>query len=163
MSVPGLFKPMEYQNRRLIDGGVINNLPVDLVKAMGADIVIAVDALSNLSLEENHTAVPSDQHFRVPLPNFLMDFYRAELIMIAEITQARLQKCRPDILLCPPLPGDVSMFLGFRRAKEIIDIGEACAYDMIPTIRQQIIWKRSLMMDPFSHEQEIQPKNHQAD
>ena len=43
MSIPGLFPPVRRQGRHLIDGGVINNLPVDVVRWMGADIVIAVD------------------------------------------------------------------------------------------------------------------------
>lgn len=43
MSIPGLFPPVQRQGRHLIDGGVINNLPVDVVRDMGADIVIAVD------------------------------------------------------------------------------------------------------------------------
>ena len=43
MSVPEIYEPVKWGNVYLVDGGVINNLPVDVVKAMGADIVIAVD------------------------------------------------------------------------------------------------------------------------
>ena len=43
MAIPGLFKPVELDSMLLIDGGVSNNLPVDVVRAMGADVVIAVD------------------------------------------------------------------------------------------------------------------------
>ena len=43
MSVPGMFAPMELDGRILGDGGLVNNLPVDVVRAMGADIVIAVN------------------------------------------------------------------------------------------------------------------------
>lgn len=42
MSIPGLFEPVRNGNSMWVDGGLLNNLPVDLVKAMGADIVIAV-------------------------------------------------------------------------------------------------------------------------
>lgn len=42
-AVPGLKKPVQIGNRLFCDGGVINNLPVDHVRQMGADIVIAVD------------------------------------------------------------------------------------------------------------------------
>jgi NTE family protein len=41
--VPGLFAPAWYQGRWLIDGGVVNPVPVSMCRAMGADIVIAVD------------------------------------------------------------------------------------------------------------------------
>jgi NTE family protein len=43
MAVPGIFTPVELDGRVLVDGGVVNNLPVDVVEAMGAEIVIAVD------------------------------------------------------------------------------------------------------------------------
>ncbi len=43
MSVPGIFRPESYEGRILVDGGVANNLPIGIVREMGADIVIAVD------------------------------------------------------------------------------------------------------------------------
>lgn len=51
MAIPGAFKPVRSGKRLLVDGGVVNNLPVDVVKQMGADIVIAID----LSQEEQKT------------------------------------------------------------------------------------------------------------
>ena len=42
-SIPGLFMPVEMNGWRLVDGGVLNNLPVDVVSKMGADVIIAVD------------------------------------------------------------------------------------------------------------------------
>jgi NTE family protein len=43
MSAPGVFAPVEIDGRLLVDGGLVENLPVDVVKSMGVDIVIAVD------------------------------------------------------------------------------------------------------------------------
>jgi NTE family protein len=43
MSLPGVFAPVEIDGRLLVDGGLVENLPVDVAKAMGVDIVIAVD------------------------------------------------------------------------------------------------------------------------
>ncbi len=43
MSAPGVFAPVEVDGRLLVDGGIVENLPVDVAKAMGVDIVIAVD------------------------------------------------------------------------------------------------------------------------
>lgn len=40
MSVPGVFPPVEFEGRLLVDGGVVNNIPVSVAQAMGADIVI---------------------------------------------------------------------------------------------------------------------------
>lgn len=42
-AVPGLFEPSEYAGRTLIDGGVVNNLPTDHARRLGADVVVAVD------------------------------------------------------------------------------------------------------------------------
>ena len=43
MSLPGAFAPVDVDGRLLVDGAVVRNLPVDVVRAMGADVVIAVD------------------------------------------------------------------------------------------------------------------------
>lgn len=43
MAIPGVFKPIPLDTMTLVDGGMINNLPVDVVRKMGADIVIAID------------------------------------------------------------------------------------------------------------------------
>ena len=48
MSIPGVFKPVKYQDMVLVDGGVYNNFPVDVAKDMGADIVIGVDLTDGL-------------------------------------------------------------------------------------------------------------------
>lgn len=43
MAIPGAFKPVQIDTLMLVDGGMGNNLPVDVVRKMGADIVIAID------------------------------------------------------------------------------------------------------------------------
>jgi NTE family protein len=47
-AVPVMFQPVEIQGHLLVDGGLVNNLPVDVVRSMGVDVVIAVDASSKL-------------------------------------------------------------------------------------------------------------------
>jgi NTE family protein len=47
-SVPGALQPAVYDGKLVVDGGIANNMPVDVVKAMGADVVIAVDIGSSL-------------------------------------------------------------------------------------------------------------------
>jgi NTE family protein len=51
-TVPGALQPAQINGRLLIDGGIANNMPVDVVKAMGADIIIAVDIGSPLARHE---------------------------------------------------------------------------------------------------------------
>jgi len=43
MSVPGAFPPIEMNGRLMIDGGIVRNLPIDIVREMGADIIICID------------------------------------------------------------------------------------------------------------------------
>lgn len=43
MSVPGALPPYAYDGMLLVDGGVTNNMPVDIARSMGADVIIAVD------------------------------------------------------------------------------------------------------------------------
>jgi NTE family protein len=43
MAIPGVFMPGEHDGKLLVDGGVVNNFPVDVAKKMGADIIIGVD------------------------------------------------------------------------------------------------------------------------
>ncbi len=43
MSIPGAFRPIKWKGKTLVDGGMMNNLPVDVARQMGADVVIAVD------------------------------------------------------------------------------------------------------------------------
>ncbi|HSN75356.1 MAG TPA: patatin-like phospholipase family protein, partial [Anaerolineae bacterium] len=57
ISVPGVFLPVEIGNLRLVDGGMLNNLPVDVVRRMGAEAVIAVDVLPNF--HANTPGLPS--------------------------------------------------------------------------------------------------------
>ena len=47
MAIPGMFTPVIMDDRQLVDGGMMNNLPVDVVKEMGADVVIAIDLTQN--------------------------------------------------------------------------------------------------------------------
>ena len=52
MAVPGVFTPVTIDDHLLVDGGVVKNLPVDVAKNMGADVVIAIDVSSPLKSQE---------------------------------------------------------------------------------------------------------------
>ena len=53
MSIPGIFAPVEMDGRILADGGLVNNIPTDVVKAMGADILLVVNIETQLSDRES--------------------------------------------------------------------------------------------------------------
>ena len=54
MAIPGMFAPVEIDSMLLIDGGIVNNYPADLVKAMGADVVIGLDILPDTDAKEKY-------------------------------------------------------------------------------------------------------------
>ena len=72
MAIPLVFKPVKMGDMRLVDGGVLNNLPVDVAKNMGADIVIAVDLTVNK--HENGTPL-----FRPDLKKYHQNVEAADL------------------------------------------------------------------------------------
>ncbi len=57
MSVPGALPPYTIGDKQLVDGGVTNNMPVDVARAMGADIVIAVDISTDYKSEDEFTTI----------------------------------------------------------------------------------------------------------
>ncbi len=59
MSVPGAFDPVAMGDYMLVDGGLADNVPIDVVREMGADIVIAVDVGTPLEPRENLTSLVS--------------------------------------------------------------------------------------------------------
>ena len=137
-ALPGLFSPVQAGPWQLVDGGVLNNLPVDLVRRMGAEVVIAVDVQLNPAIQPPWQDLPEPPRWPVPLPDFFLDIYRAELIMIARLTEIGLRETPPELLIRPPIPLDITMFLGFPRAAEIISAGEQAAVEALPALRRWI-------------------------
>ncbi len=48
-SIPGIFAPMKYRNKYLVDGGLVNPIPADVARRIGADIVIGVNVMSDIT------------------------------------------------------------------------------------------------------------------
>lgn len=58
MAIPGVFTPVRMDSMVLVDGGIVNNYPADVAKAMGADIIIGVDVQNVLKSANNLNSVP---------------------------------------------------------------------------------------------------------
>jgi NTE family protein len=59
MSIPGVFQPVEYDSTLLVDGGVVNNFPVDVAKKLGADIIIGSDVSGGMQPKEKLSSIPA--------------------------------------------------------------------------------------------------------
>ena len=135
ISVPGVFKSVELGDYRLVDGGVLDNVPVDVVRSMGATRTIAVDVLPSFSRNKPGMQ-PIETGLQLPfVPSSLNEVYNAIMIMIAALTDCRLREYPPDFLIRPELPAEVTLLSGFGRAEEIIAAGEKAAEEALPQIR----------------------------
>lgn len=134
IAMPGIFKPVVENGRVLVDGGVLDNLPVLPVQAMNVDCVIAVDVHLSPRDETQWDEPTHHVHWPIPLPEFFNDFYMSELIMIAELTNRHIELARPDVILRPRISSDISLLVGFHRAKEIIRAGELATQEKLDAI-----------------------------
>ncbi|HHY27339.1 MAG TPA: patatin family protein [Desulfitobacterium dehalogenans] len=108
ISIPGVFKPYPYQGRLFVDGAVKNRLPIQVVKDMGAEKVLAVDVKKGLSTKLN-TA---------------MDVM-LQALEILEEEAFSTQKEKADILIQPEV-GHIGV-LQFDLAAEAIALGRTAA------------------------------------
>ncbi|NUS60972.1 MAG: BamA/TamA family outer membrane protein [Lysobacter sp.] len=114
MSLPGIFQPVEIDGHVLIDGGVANQVPIDVVRAMGADIVIAVDVgtpLETLDRNASLLQVISQMSGMLTVGNTRR--------MLATIEG-------DDVLIVPKLGVDVKTG-DFDKAERALEIGEEAA------------------------------------
>ncbi|MBC8262922.1 MAG: patatin-like phospholipase family protein [Anaerolineales bacterium] len=138
ISLPGVFAPFRLDGRLLVDGGVLNNLPADIVREMGADIVIAVDMGAKIEdlprlLEAEKKRLPLTQ-----IPLIVETLLRTVGIMRECISAQKLAQARPEVLIKPALSEDVGLFLGFNRVAECIAAGEEAAAAWVPVIRSAL-------------------------
>ncbi len=117
-SIPGIFQPLEIGGRMYVDGGVTDNLPVDVARARGADIIIAVNIQKNI---------------RNPHINSLVDVILQSIdIMGRELV---IYKSRGYDVLIEPNVGDVAM-TDFTQKKRLMDAGMQAAKQALPKIRK---------------------------
>ncbi|MBP7567935.1 MAG: patatin-like phospholipase family protein, partial [Burkholderiaceae bacterium] len=113
MSVPGVFSPLAVDGRILGDGGLVNNLPVDVARRMGADVVIAVNIGTPLAGRETLGSV-------VGITTQMVN------ILTEQNVQASIATLTPnDLLLAPPLGQLTSSDFG--KAPELVRIGNGYA------------------------------------
>lgn len=139
MSIPGVYQAVKMGRMRLVDGGVLNNVPVDPARRLGARRVIAVDVLPDFSAN-NPQGPTTVSGMELPLMGFIppiaRDLWEVVQVAISAMTARRLAESPPDVLLRPEIPLDVSLLIGFTRAEEIIAAGEAAAEAALPEIRR---------------------------
>ena len=141
MAIPALMAPTKVDGRLLVDGGVSNNLPIDVALALGADVIIAVDISSPLLPEEAFTSLiaVTDQ---------------LTTVLTRRNTEAQLARLRPqDVLITPPLM-EVSA-VDFSTALATIEVGERATLDARARLEDLALpepayaeWQRTVRRSP---------------
>jgi len=156
IALPGLFMPVVYDGRVLVDGALVNPVPVSLARAMGADIVIAVDLnssrLSRHLPDESVTEPPSDvisewrhrlknnlgafisqsKEGELKLPSIMEVIASSLTIMQERISRSRMSGDPPDVIVTPRL-AQLGL-LDYHRSKEAIAEGQRAMEAALPDL-----------------------------
>jgi NTE family protein len=117
MSIPGVFTPVEIDGKVLADGGILNNIPTDVAKEMGADVIIAVNVGTPLGTREDIA----------DLAGMLSQF-----IGVATIQSDRRHLLLADVVITPDL-GKYTL-ADFKAVNPISDLGYTAASQMGTTL-----------------------------
>ena len=132
IALPGLFEPWEHDGRILVDGGLVNPVPVSLCRALGADFVIAVDLSSQLV---GHYMRPVEaEDTAVAMPSMLEVVTGSLHIMSARITRSRLAGDPADVVIMPRL-GLLGQ-LDYHRARTALDEGRDATAVLTPQLER---------------------------
>lgn len=165
-ALPGIFPPVRLGGRWLVDGALVNPVPVSAARALGARLVIAInlnaDMLGRGSTIASHGTDETDERLREQLaksrnglramfgperalkrqfidagrPGIPTVMVEAFNIMQDRITRARLAGDPPDVLISPRL-GEIGWF-DFHRAQQAIEIGETAAKRALEPVAEAI-------------------------
>ncbi len=128
IALPGMFTPVLQDGRWLVDGALVNPVPVSLARAMGADIVIAVDLNTDFARRQLTASAP------LSTPSMLEVITSSINVMQSRIARSRMAGEPPEVMITPRL-GDIGL-LDFHRGAEAIAHGERAAAAVLPTLKE---------------------------
>lgn len=137
IALPGVFTPIERGEQLLVDGGLLDNLPADVARSMGADVVIAVDVMAGEGVSFVLHALEKRRYVPGGLASTIEVLSRSLEVMMTALNRYRLSEAKPEVIIRPPVPGNVTVLTGFTRAAEVIAIGEKAAREALPRIRAE--------------------------
>jgi NTE family protein len=155
MALPGLFPAIRHNNRWLVDGGLVNPVPVSVCRALGADIVIAVNLNGDIigkrfnkiaaknnrngvggklsELVKEYTNLTLFEPASTEQPPSLLNAIAASVNITQDrITRSRLAGEPPDFVISPKLSG--IGLLELYRANEAIEEGRRCVQQIVHDI-----------------------------
>jgi NTE family protein len=135
-AVPGVFSPVEHEGRVFVDGGLLTNVPIEEVRSMTTDPVLAVDVTPppdrTLIFEDNRSFLDK---LRAPFhtgkrPLFIELLIKAYEIPAAKLNDVRVAGLRPEIYIKPKLDPDLKPE-DFDRMEDAIEAGYAAAVEVL--------------------------------
>jgi NTE family protein len=117
-AIPGIVEPVEVNGRLLCDGGIVDNLPIDIVRDMGADYVIGADIF-----------IPSTYRRMGPLGTGLRTIETMVRHSGGHVGEA-------DCLIAPDISGHA--YHRFSKAQEFFRLGEEATRRVLPELQQQL-------------------------
>lgn len=155
IAIPGVFRPRTIDGRVLVDGGLVNPIPVSVARDMGADFVIAISILrlrgviegSAESTLKAHELGPTQEEVASKEPDsaatrrsedlgMLDVLAKGSAVVQSHIAAARLRDCPPDVFLSPRSE-HIGIF-ELMRGSEAVEVGRAVARRSLPGLLEQI-------------------------
>ena len=123
-AIPGVYLPVKYRNMNLIDGGVINNVPADVLIENGCDFVVTIDCNST-------------RGGKTSSENFITQFMTSVSIMMVNNSQKGIELS--DIVIRPDTKNFSS--LGVEDKDELMQLGYLATIELMPAIKDLFIGK----------------------
>jgi NTE family protein len=122
VSIPGIFHPVSNKKRILVDGGILNNLPIDVLQNKGVDKIIAVNLEGNkINKEVYETAVAEKSDISIGIVNILLNSYT--MIISSQLKEIHRNQ---NVFVLHPELGKIS-FKDFHKSDDGINAGYECA------------------------------------
>lgn len=138
VSIPGLLAPAKSNGQRLVDGGLLNNLPVDVVQSMGASVTLGVDVYTTSEGSATWQNLGQTRFISQTIGELIVVLGDSLDLLIHQQSVNKLQKSPPDFLVSPSIPADVTALTGFHRAADLIPIGEEAVIAILPDLQASL-------------------------
>ncbi len=135
VAIPGLLAPLERDGQRLVDGGLLNNLPANVLHEMGADVVLAVDVSSPPEGVSYWQTLGQGRFLSGTVGELIAVLGDSLDLLIRQQSECRLRENPPDFLLQPPIPLNVTVATGYNRVAELVSLGEETTQPVLPDLR----------------------------
>jgi NTE family protein len=141
IALPGIFPPREYEGRLLVDGGVVDPVPVSTARALAPEVPVGAVVLSPKTTSWNgHKEPPAflsslplvHRLYKYRLPQSLSIFMRSVDIASSQLTNMRLKIDKPDVIIRPEV--STVGLIDSVDIEEVVKLGEEAAASVLPKI-----------------------------